>query len=205
LSAPAVAETTSQYASLIHSFNPKLAKHQTHTLAQEVIKDAQREHLDARLLIALVTVESRWRPTAVSASGARGLGQLMPHTAYLLGVDADNPHDNLRGTARYFGGLLREFGAQGQRLRMAIAAYNSGPAAVKRAGGLPSGTNEYVRRVVSVWQAIRARVGDARRVLPQMDTYIVIATRPTFVATFNQIVSIDDLPPQATQAVVTGP
>jgi soluble lytic murein transglycosylase-like protein len=201
LCAPAAAETTTQYAALIHSINPRLATHQTHKLAEEVIRDAQREHLDARLLVALVTVESRWRPSAVSSAGAVGLGQLMPHTARLLGVDPSDSRQNLRATSTYFGRLVREFGAEG--LRLAIAAYNTGPVAIQRAGGVPSGAMAYVRRVMSVWHAISARIGDAaRRALPR-DTYVV-AIAPV-VPPFDEIVSVDDLPPYSLQYVIDAP
>jgi soluble lytic murein transglycosylase-like protein len=206
LCAPAAAETTLRYAALIHSINPRLATHQTHKLATEVIKDAQREHLDARLLVALVAVESRWRPSVVSSSGAVGLGQLMPHTARLLGVDPSDSRANLRGTSTYLGSLLREFGAEGQRVRLAIAAYNAGPVAIKRAGGIPnSATYAYVRRVMSVWHAISARIGDAARKLPHTDTYVV-AIAP-LVPAYDQFISVDDIPAtdRVQAVVVSGP
>ena len=203
LCAPAAAETTSQYAALIHSFNPHLASHQTHKLAAAVIKDAQREHLDARLLVAIVAVESRWRPSAVSPSGAVGLGQLMPHTAALLGVDPSDSRENLRGTSTYFGRLVREFGAQGQKLRLAIAAYNTGPVAIKRAGGVPYGATAYVRRVMSVWHAISTHIGDAARKLPHSDTFVIAVT--PIVPAYDKFVSVDDLPADSAQAVVSGP
>jgi soluble lytic murein transglycosylase-like protein len=205
LCAPAAAETTSDYAALIHSFNPSLATHQTHKLAAAVIKDAQREHLDARLLIAIVAVESRWRPAAVSPAGALGLGQLMPHTARLLGVDASDSRDNLRGTSSYLGRLVREFGAEGQKVRLAIAAYNAGPVAIKRAGGIPDGaTHAYVRRVMSVWHEISARIGDAARKLPHPDTYVIAIT--PIVPAYNEFISVDDIPPATpAQGVVSGP
>lgn len=206
LCAPAAAETTSaQYAALIHSFNPHLASHQTHKLAAAIIKDAQREHLDARLLVAIVAVESRWRPSVVSPSGAVGLGQLMPHTAALLGVDPSDSRENLRGTSTYFGSLVREFGAEGQKLRLAIAAYNTGPVAIKRAGGVPSGATAYVRRVMSVFHAISARIGDAARKLPHGDTYVIAVT--PIMLDFDEFISVDDLSVHRvqTQVVVTGP
>jgi soluble lytic murein transglycosylase-like protein len=200
LCAPAAAEETSQYAALIHSFNPKLAHHQTQRLAREVIDDAQRAHLDARLLVALVTVESRWRQSAISSAGARGLGQLMPHTAHVLGVNPRSSTENLRGAATYLARMMREFGDQGQRLRLAIAAYNAGPVAIKRAGGIPSNgeTPRYVRKVIAMWHAIQNRVGSAARALPNESTYVVGNVLP--VEPYAEIVSIDDLMPQAQTA-----
>ena len=189
LCAGASAETASQYAALIHTFNPKLAKHQTDKLAAEVIRDAQRSHVDARLLMAVVTVESRWRQSAVSRAGARGLGQLMPQTAHLLGVDPRDSRDNLRGASTYLARMMRQFGAEGNRLRLAIAAYNAGPVAVKRAGGIPYNgeTPEYVRRVMSMWHAIRARVGDAAHELPANGTLAVATPYDQLSVDWQQI------------------
>jgi len=125
--------------------------------------------------MAVVTVESRWRQSAVSRAGARGLGQLMPGTAHLLGVNPRDSHENLLGASTYLARMMRQFGAQGGRLRLAIAAYNAGPIAVKRAGGIPYNgeTPDYVRRVISMWHSIRARVGDAARELPGSDAVAV--------------------------------
>ena len=203
LCAPVAAETASQYAALIHKFNPRLQQHQTQRLAQEVIKDAQRSHLDARLLIALVTVESRWRQSAVSRAGARGLGQLMPQTAHVLGVNPRDSKQNLRGASTYLARMMGLFGTQGQRLHLALAAYNAGPVAVKRAGGIPYNgeTPQYVRRVISLWHSIRARVGNATLALPARDTYFVGTILP--VAPFNEIISVDGPPAASADASTT--
>ena len=192
LSAPvaALAETTSQYAAIIHTFNPKLQQRQSEKLAFEVVRDAQRAHIDARLLIAVVTVESRWRQSAISRTGARGLGQLMPGTAKLLGVNPRDSQENLLGASAYLGRLLGEFGHDGENLHLAVAAYNAGPLAIKRAQGIPHNgeTPAYVRRVIAVWHALRAKVGDAARALP-IDTYVigtVLAIDP-----FDEIISVE--------------
>jgi soluble lytic murein transglycosylase-like protein len=193
VSVPASAETASQYAALIKTFNPKLQYHQSEKLAREVIKDSQRAHLDARLLIAVVTVESRWRQSAVSVAGARGLGQLMPQTAHLLGVNARDSRENLVGASTYLARMMRVFGRNGRQLHLAIAAYNAGPIAVKRAHGIPYNgeTPEYVRRVISLWHSIRARVADAARTLPAENRVIgTLAVQP-----YDEILSIDDQPP----------
>ncbi|MGH7685130.1 MAG: lytic transglycosylase domain-containing protein, partial [Vulcanimicrobiaceae bacterium] len=106
----------------------------------------------------------------------------------------------------YLGSLVREFGHEGQKVRLAIAAYNAGPVAIKRAGGIPDGaTYAYVGRVMSVWHAISTRIGDAARKLPHSDTYVIAIT--PIVPAFNEFVSVEDLPPGPPQAtvVVTGP
>ena len=85
------------------------------------------------LFLRLVQQESGWNPQAVSVKGAIGLAQLMPQTARLLGVDASDPVQNLDGGARYLARQFKTFGDW----RLALAAYNAGPGAVKKHGGIP--------------------------------------------------------------------
>ena len=108
---------------------------------------ATDEGVPASLLGALVWSESSFNANAVSPVGARGLTQLMPATASGLGVDIDNPMDNLRGGARYLRQMLDRFGATD----LALAAYNAGPGAVERANGIPPypETQSYVARVMA--------------------------------------------------------
>ncbi|MGH7360763.1 MAG: lytic transglycosylase domain-containing protein [Candidatus Methylomirabilales bacterium] len=95
-----------------------------------------REHgIDPSLLLALIEQESDWNPKAVSSTGAQGLGQLMPGTARGLKVsDPFDPEQNLRGAARYLRQQLQTFGGSEEK---ALAAYNAGPGAVKKYGGVP--------------------------------------------------------------------
>ena len=108
---------------------------------------ATAEGVPASLLGALVWSESGFNPDAVSGAGARGLAQLMPATAAGLGVNIDDPVDNLRGGARYLRQMLDRFGST----ELALAAYNAGPNAVIRAGGIPpyDETRNYVTRVTA--------------------------------------------------------
>jgi len=95
-----------------------------------VIKDASAENgLDPRLMVALIKAESNFNPKAVSPKGARGLTQLMPGTARLVGVkNIHNPVENIHGGARYLGKQMRTF----KRKDLALAAYNAGPGAIKK-------------------------------------------------------------------------
>ena len=85
------------------------------------------------LFRANIAVESGFNPEARSPVGAIGLGQLMPDTAAVLGVDPYDPEENLRGSARYLLAQLEDFGAPD----LALAAYNAGPEAVREYGGIP--------------------------------------------------------------------
>ena len=109
---------------------------------------ARREGVDPKLLAALVDAESGWDPLARSNKGAQGLTQLMPETAQKLGVGSPlDPEQNLIGGARYLRQMLDHFGGDVPR---ALAAYNAGPGAVERAGGVPNypETQAYVRRIL---------------------------------------------------------
>ena len=115
-----------------------------------------------RLFVALIDQESRFDPQALSPKGARGLGQLMPETAALLGVDPLEPLANLQGAARYLTAQLAEFG----RVDWALAAYNAGPKRVLQFRGIPPyrETRDYVERITAsadLAGAPRSEVGGA--------------------------------------------
>jgi hypothetical protein len=108
---------------------------------------ADTHGVDARLIHAVISVESAYRPRARSRKGARGLMQLMPATARQYGVrNAYHANANLDAGVRHLKMLLDRFA-----LRDAIAAYNAGEAAVRRFGGVPPfrETRNYVERVLS--------------------------------------------------------
>ncbi|PVA11665.1 lytic transglycosylase [Pelagivirga sediminicola] len=110
----------------------------------KIAKEAARRHsVPEDLFLRLIQQESGWKPTALSHKGAIGLAQLMPGTAAVLRVDPHDPQQNLDGGARYLAMQYREFGSW----RLALAAYNAGPAAVKKYGDVPpyKETTNYVR------------------------------------------------------------
>lgn len=104
---------------------------------------ARRHNVPEDLFARLIQQESGWNPKAKSHKGAFGLAQLMPGTARALGVDPTDPYQNLEGGARYLARQYREFGSW----RLALAAYNAGPDAVKKYRGVPPyrETKNYVR------------------------------------------------------------
>ncbi|MBU2936867.1 MULTISPECIES: lytic transglycosylase domain-containing protein [Pacificibacter] len=104
---------------------------------------AQRNNVPPDLFLRLIQQESGWNPQAKSHKGALGLAQLMPQTAKTLGVNPNDPHQNLEGGARYLRQMYNKFGTW----RLALAAYNAGPGAVEKYGGVPpyKETKNYVR------------------------------------------------------------
>lgn len=109
---------------------------------------AEKHGVDPKLFQALINQESGFNPKAVSPAGAMGLSQLMPKTAKSLGVtDPFNASQNLEGGAKYLAQMMKEFNGDP---KLALAAYNAGPGAVKRAGGIPpfQETQDYVKKIL---------------------------------------------------------
>lgn len=104
---------------------------------------ARKHGVPEDLFLRLVQQESGWNPQARSHKGAHGLAQLMPGTAAKLGVDPRDPIQNLDGGARYLRMMYNTFGSW----QLALAAYNAGPGAVTKYGGVPPyrETRNYVR------------------------------------------------------------
>jgi hypothetical protein len=107
-----------------------------------------RHGVSAALLASVARSESGLNPRAVSAAGAQGLMQLMPATARSLGVDALDPAQAVDGAARLLRSHLDRYGGD---TSLALAAYNAGPGAVQRYGGVPpyQETQTYIRRVLA--------------------------------------------------------
>jgi soluble lytic murein transglycosylase-like protein len=122
----------------------------------EITAAAQRNGLDPALLAGLIKQESGFNPDAGSSAGAQGLTQLMPGTARGLGVtDLHDPVQSIQGGARYLAQQMKTFNGDVAR---ALAAYNAGPGAVQRYGGVPpyAETQNYVRAVQANAASFRA-------------------------------------------------
>ena len=125
-----------------------LAARATPPPIDSVIKQtAQRHDMDADLVRAIIQVESNFNPRAVSHKGAMGLMQLVPSTARHLGVNnVFNPVENVDAGVRFLKYLMSAFGGD---LKLSLAAYNAGPKAVERHGGVPPypETKNYIKKI----------------------------------------------------------
>ena len=135
------------------------------------------------LFQSLIEAESNYNPTAVSPKGAFGLGQLMPATARELGVDRNDPNQNLEGAARYLLAQLAEF----RDIDLALAAYNAGPHRVRQYGGVPpfSETRAYIARI----HRIRSRLSGQPIEQPPIRVATHGTTRAPVVIDLNSGVS----------------
>ncbi|HVQ76748.1 MAG TPA: lytic transglycosylase domain-containing protein [Candidatus Binatia bacterium] len=116
---------------------------------REVIREvAERHGISVSLVESVIRVESGFNAGAVSPKGARGLMQLMPATAAMLGVrNAFDPRENIEGGVRHLRYLLERYPGN---LPLVLAAYNAGEGAVSQYGGVPPypETQQYVRKVM---------------------------------------------------------
>ena len=137
----------------------KAPQNQKNAYDRIIISKSNKYGLEPSLIRAVISAESNWNPQAVSKKGAVGLMQLMPATAREMNVDPYSPEDNIEGGTRYLRYLLDRFKG---RLDIALAAYNAGPTAVERSGGIPSfaETRKYVRKVLENSKS-RSRIGSS--------------------------------------------
>ena len=152
--------TLSKYASFIKNHNKKLTNDKAYEIAESVLHWSITYQIDARLVVAVLITESDFNPGCLSHAGAMGLGQLMTENCKEYGID--NPYDtnqNLYGTVRQLREHLDRYpGADKnpQKLALALAAYNAGPGAVKKYGGIPPyrETQDYIKRIFTRYRQL---------------------------------------------------
>lgn len=147
------------YAAFIKKYNKRLTEAQALEIAHGIIGFSIRYGVDARLIMAMVLVESGFNPNDTSYAGAMGLGQLMPGTARGMGIsNAYDTYQNLYGTTRLIRGHIDKYtkqtGNSFDGLVLALAAYNAGSGAVRRHGGVPpyKQTQRYIEKVISTYR-----------------------------------------------------
>lgn len=151
------------YADFIRRYNRRLTPMKATQIAQGIIGFSIQYGVDARLITAMVLVESGFNTSATSRTGAMGLGQLMPGTAAGMGVrNAYDTFENLWGTVRLIRGHLEKYsgtsigGEKYYDLVLALAAYNAGSGAVRKHGGVPPyrETQNYIKKVTDWYRAL---------------------------------------------------
>ena len=148
---PAVTDPASQATPLASGPASTGRRTTPEELDRLVQNTAEKHRVDPRLVRAVIATESNWNATALSRKGAQGLMQLIPGTAQQLGVaDAFDPAQNVDGGVRYLSMMLNRYDGD---VHKALAAYNAGPGAVDRSGGVPriQETRNYVQKVTSAY------------------------------------------------------
>jgi soluble lytic murein transglycosylase-like protein len=148
------------------------------TRVDAIVEDvASRYNVDPLLVHAIIHVESRYNPFAISPKGAEGLMQLIPSTARQMGVrNSFDSRDNIEGGIRYLQQLQNRF----SDLRLVLAAYNAGEHAVARFGGIPpyAETQEYVYKVGRRYGELRRTQKQSTARAAQPDTPVQPEHRP---------------------------
>ncbi|MFQ3548330.1 MAG: lytic transglycosylase domain-containing protein [Armatimonadota bacterium] len=158
-----VDEAVRIFKNAVLSCNSKLTSAEADTIARSILGFSSHYKVDPRLVFAVILAESNFKPNATSRAGAQGLGQLMPGTAAGMGIsNAYDPVENIYGATRYIRSMIdRTSGKDWNEmtwndLAVALAAYNAGPGAVKKHGGIPPyrETQNYVKKVTTYYKQL---------------------------------------------------
>lgn len=154
---PAIIDT---YARFIKNFNKKLTASAAYEIADSILRWSLQYDVDARLVVAIIITESDFNPGCVSNAGAKGLGQLMDENCREYGIrNVFDTNSNLYGTVRQLREHLDRYpGSEDDpnKIALMLAAYNAGPGAVKKYGGIPPyrETQNYIKRVFARYKVL---------------------------------------------------
>jgi soluble lytic murein transglycosylase-like protein len=153
---PAAAPELAIVRAILHD-NPRLTQSPALLLAVITARDARENGLPPEFLAATLLQESAYDVEALSSSGAIGIAQFMPETAEAVGIDPYDPLDAINGAAKLLSGYVEQYQTiYDDPYSTALAAYNAGPAAVERYGGIPPyrETQQYVNLIFDRWAGI---------------------------------------------------
>ena len=149
------------YRAMIRRHNSKLRPDQVDAIANALLRAGAENQMDPRFLAAVIAVESDFDIYCRSSSGAMGLGQIMPFNLKEARItNAWDPVQNVFGTARLLRGHLNDFARRPNATLLAVAAYNAGPNAVKRAGYVVPRGAQVQRYVWKVYYRYKAFAPD---------------------------------------------
>ncbi len=176
-------DVVGRYSAVLRSFNPRLSPSMARNMAEHVLFISDYYDVDPAFILALVNQESSWHENARSSVGAIGLGQLMPGTARGLQVIPSDALENLDGAVRYIRRQIESFRSvrpESRRYELALAAYNAGPGAVQKYGGIPpyKETIAYVSTIMASWEHLK-RILPSRAVAAR--SIVRIADRRLYV------------------------
>jgi soluble lytic murein transglycosylase-like protein len=141
--------------------NPRMGAADALLLGTSVVEAARANGVHAQFLAATLLQESAFDPSAVSAAGAVGIAQFTVPTAREYGVDPWEPRSAIAGAARVLAAYVDDYRdrADDDTYALALAAYNAGPAAVRKYGGVPpyAETREYIADVRERWSRMVGR------------------------------------------------
>ena len=143
----------------VQSIKPSDSSYQRLNKFENIIDDASKIYgVDKNLIKSVILTESAGNDKAISKANAKGLMQLIDSTAKDMGVqNVFDPKENILGGTKYLSGLLRQYNGD---VKLALAAYNAGPANVDKYNGVPpfSETKNYVTRVIGYFNNLNERV-----------------------------------------------
>ena len=135
----------------IASENTSLSAEERQYMTDNIIYYSYQYGVDPLVMASLFSQESNFHQSSHSSAGAIGLGQIMPSTAVALGVNPYDLKENIEGACSYLSTQIKNFSNEEYPVEMALAAYNAGPNAVRKYGGIPpySETQHYVKNIRS--------------------------------------------------------